>query len=133
MLFDNEGYFGSYNEMLYNFPGIGFNKKYHEKLTSEEGFLKGNMFENEYRPYKNYTYILECADKSLYCGWTNHLGERVAAHNAGRGAKYTKSRRPVTLVYFEEFDTKQEAMRREWEVKRLSRSQKLALIARGRG
>ena len=79
---------------------------------------------------KNYTYILECADKSLYCGWTNHLGERVAAHNAGRGAKYTKSRRPVTLVYFEEFATKQEAMRREWEVKRLSRSEKLALIAR---
>ena len=72
---------------------------------------------------KNYTYILECADKSLYCGWTNHLGERVAAHNAGRGAKYTKSRRPVTLVYFEEFATKQEAMRREWEVKRLSRSE----------
>ena len=58
MLFDNEGYFGSYNEMLYNFPGIDFNKKYHEKLTSEEGFLKGNMFENEYRPYKNYTYII---------------------------------------------------------------------------
>ena len=82
---------------------------------------------------KNYTYILECGDKSLYCGWTNHLGERVAAHNAGRGAKYTKSRRPVTLVYFEEFATKQEAMRREWEVKRLSRSEKLALIARGRG
>ena len=58
MLFDNEGYFGNYNEMIYNFPGIDFNKKYHEKLTSEEGFLKGNMFENEYRPYKNYTYMM---------------------------------------------------------------------------
>lgn len=81
---------------------------------------------------KNYTYILECADGSLYCGWTNRLKERVQAHNAGRGAKYTKSRRPVTLVYYEEFDTKQEAMQREWAVKQLSRKEKLRLIADGR-
>ena len=46
---------------------------------------------------ENYTYILECADGTLYCGWTNHLKERVAAHNAGKGAKYTKNRRPVVL------------------------------------
>ena len=77
---------------------------------------------------ENYTYILECADGTLYCGWTNHLKERVAAHNAGKGAKYTKNRRPVVLKYYETFSTKQEAMRREWAVKQLSREEKLALI-----
>ena len=77
---------------------------------------------------ENYTYILECADGTLYCGWTNHLKERVAAHNAGKGAQYTKNRRPVVLKYYETFSTKQEAMRREWAVKQLSRKEKLALI-----
>lgn len=77
----------------------------------------------------NYTYLLKCADGSLYCGWTNRLNERVKAHNEGRGAKYTKSRRPVTLVYYEEFATKQEAMQREWAIKQMTRSQKLALLA----
>ena len=77
---------------------------------------------------ENYTYILECADGTLYCGWTNHLQERVAAHNAGKGARYTKSRRPVVLKYYETFSTKQEAMRREWAVKQLSRKEKLELI-----
>ncbi len=77
---------------------------------------------------KSYTYLLECADGSLYCGWTNHLKERLEAHNGGKGAKYTKSRRPVTLVYYEEFTTKQEAMQREWVIKQMTRPQKLALI-----
>lgn len=77
---------------------------------------------------KNYTYILRCGDGSLYCGWTNHLNKRIEAHNAGKGAKYTKSRLPVTLVYYESFDTRQEAMRREWEIKQLSRKEKLALV-----
>lgn len=76
----------------------------------------------------NYTYLLECADGTLYCGWTNHLKERVLAHNEGRGAKYTKPRRPVTLVYYEEFETKQEALRREAAIKKLSRGQKVNLI-----
>ena len=76
----------------------------------------------------NYVYILLCADGSLYTGWTNDLKKRVAAHNAGKGAKYTKARRPVTLVYSEAFETKQQAMRREWEIKRLSRQEKLLLI-----
>lgn len=76
----------------------------------------------------NYTYLLECADKTLYCGWTNDLEKRVKAHNAGLGAKYTKPRRPVTLVYFEEFDTKEEAMRREAAIKRLTRYEKLCLV-----
>ena len=53
----------------------------------------------------NYTYILKCKDGSLYTGWTNDLEQRVAAHNTGKGAKYTKARRPVELVYFEEFET----------------------------
>ena len=55
----------------------------------------------------NYTYLLECADHTLYCGWTNDLEKRVKAHNSGLGAKYTKPRRPVKLVYFEEFETKE--------------------------
>lgn len=81
---------------------------------------------------KNYTYILECADGSLYCGWTNNLDRRLSAHNAGTASKYTRTRRPVRLVYREEFDTKQEAMSREYHIKRLTRSEKLALIGYSR-
>ena len=58
----------------------------------------------------NYTYLLECSDGTLYCGWTNDLEKRVNAHNSGRGAKYTKPRRPVRLVWYETFETKEEAM-----------------------
>ena len=65
----------------------------------------------------NYTYILHCADGTLYCGWTNDLKKRLHAHNSGTGAKYTKSRRPVTLAYYEAFETKQEAMKREYAIK----------------
>lgn len=76
----------------------------------------------------NYTYLVECADKTLYCGWTNDLEKRVKAHNAGNGARYTKTRRPVALVYYEEFQTKEEAMRREAAIKKLTRKQKELLI-----
>lgn len=76
----------------------------------------------------NYTYIVRCKDDSLYCGWTNNLEKRLASHNSGRGAKYTRSRYPVTLVYFESFDTKEEAMSREYAIKQLSRKEKLELI-----
>ena len=76
----------------------------------------------------NYTYLLQCADGTLYCGWTNHLKKRVEAHNAGKGAKYTKSRRPVILVYYEEYETKSEALRREAAIKKLSRQEKLRMI-----
>ena len=76
----------------------------------------------------NFTYILECSDGTLYTGWTNDLERRVKAHNAGKGAKYTKSRRPVKLVYFESFSTKQEAMRRELEIKQLKRQEKEIMI-----
>lgn len=80
----------------------------------------------------NYTYLLECSDHSLYCGWTNDLDRRLTAHNAGLGAKYTRSRRPVSLVYYEEFPTKEEAMRREAAIKKLSRCEKLLLIEAGK-
>lgn len=73
-------------------------------------------------------YMLQCADGTLYTGWTNHLERRLAAHNAGRGAKYTRSRRPVCLVYCEKLPDRPAALRREAEIKRLTRPQKLALI-----
>ena len=76
----------------------------------------------------NYAYILRCADGTLYSGWTNNLEKRLAAHNSGKGAKYTKTRLPVELVYFESFDSKNEAMSREAQFKQLSREQKLKLI-----
>ena len=76
----------------------------------------------------NYTYILKCADGSLYCGWTNNLEKRLSAHNAGTASKYTRTRRPVELAYFEQFETKQEAMSREYNIKRLTREEKLKLI-----
>ncbi len=76
----------------------------------------------------NYTYLVRCADGSLYCGWTNHLEQRIQAHNEGRGAKYTKTRRPVSLVYYEEFSTRREAMQREFAIKKLTRKEKLRLI-----
>ena len=77
----------------------------------------------------NYTYLVRCADGSLYCGWTNRLEERVRAHNEGKGAKYTKSRLPVELVYYEAFATKEEAMRREAAIKQMTRKEKLALFS----
>lgn len=76
----------------------------------------------------NYTYILECADGSLYTGWTNDLDRRLAAHNAGKGGKYTRARLPVSLRYYEVYATKEEAMRREWAIKHLTRAEKLAII-----
>ena len=78
----------------------------------------------------NYTYILECADGTLYCGWTNDLEKRLTAHNSGKGAKYTKSRLPVKLVYYETFDTPNEAMSRECGIKNLTRNEKLKLIGK---
>ena len=76
----------------------------------------------------NYTYILECSDGTYYTGWTNDLEKRVKMHNAGKGAKYTKPRRPVVLAYYEAFQTKEEAMRREREIKQLSRKEKEQLV-----
>lgn len=76
----------------------------------------------------NYVYILECADGTLYTGWTTDVQKRVQTHNAGKGAKYTRSRRPVKLVYTETFESKSDALRREYQIKQLSRAQKLLLL-----
>ena len=76
----------------------------------------------------NYVYVLRCSDNSLYTGWTNNLERRIKAHSNGRGAKYTRARLPVELVYFEEFEDKIEAMKREYAIKQLKRSKKLMLI-----
>ena len=76
----------------------------------------------------NYTYLLSCADGSLYCGWTDNLEKRLAAHNAGTGARYTRSRRPVELVWYTVSATKQQAMHLEARIKQLRRSQKEALV-----
>lgn len=73
------------------------------------------------------TYMLRCGDGSLYTGWTNDIDRRFRAHSAGRGGKYTRSHLPVELVYIEPADTPRQAMRREAEIKRLSRSEKLRL------
>ena len=76
----------------------------------------------------NYTYIVKCSDGTYYTGWTNNLEKRIQSHNSGTGAKYTRPRLPVTLVYYETFSTKQEAMRREYAIKQLNRQQKESLI-----
>ncbi|MEG0784678.1 MAG: GIY-YIG nuclease family protein [Christensenella sp.] len=76
----------------------------------------------------NYIYMLLCADNTLYTGWTNDIKKRLAAHQAGRGAKYTKGRLPVKLVYTETHATKPDALRRERAIKALKRNAKLALI-----
>lgn len=76
----------------------------------------------------NYVYILRCTDETLYTGWTNDIEKRLKAHNDGKGAKYTKYRRPVKLVYYESFETKQEAMKREYAIKQLSKSDKEKII-----
>lgn len=77
---------------------------------------------------KHYAYMLRCVDNTIYSGYTNNLQRRVEVHNSGKGAKYTKNRRPVKLVYFETFGTKSEAMRREYEFKHLTKSEKELLI-----
>lgn len=76
----------------------------------------------------NYVYIIKCKDNSLYTGWTNNLERRFKAHTEGKGAKYTRGRGPLELVYFEEFEDKIEAMKREYEIKKMSRKNKLEII-----
>lgn len=72
----------------------------------------------------HYTYMLKCKDGTYYIGYTNDLEKRIKAHNEGKGAKYTKGRGPVELIYYEEYEEKTIAMRREWEMKKLTRTQK---------
>ena len=77
---------------------------------------------------ENYIYILRCSDDTLYTGWTTDIEKRTEMHNCGKGAKYTKARRPVELVYFEKLESKSGALKREAAIKKLSREKKLALI-----
>lgn len=80
---------------------------------------------------KHYIYIVKCKDGSLYAGYAKDIEKRIIKHNNGQGAKYTKIRRPVQLVYQEMFDTKSEALKREYEIKTFSRQKKLKLISEG--
>ena len=77
---------------------------------------------------KYYVYILKCADSTFYTGWSTDPQRRARVHNSGKGAKYTRSRRPVELIYTEEFDDKTDAQRREYAIKQLTRSEKEKLI-----
>ena len=76
-----------------------------------------------------YCYLLECADGTIYCGWTVDLNHRLKVHQAGNGSKYTRARRPVRLVYFEELDSRSDAMKRENKLKKAGRKAKLKLAA----
>ncbi|MEG2935489.1 MAG: GIY-YIG nuclease family protein [Clostridium sp.] len=75
-----------------------------------------------------YIYIVRCSDDTLYTGWTTNIERRIKCHNSGKGAKYTRCRLPVELVYFESFQDKSTALKREYEIKQLSRDKKLLLI-----
>ncbi|MGO1061121.1 GIY-YIG nuclease family protein [Planococcus sp. FY231025] len=81
---------------------------------------------------KHFFYVLECADGSFYAGYTNDLDKRLDAHNAGKGAKYTRARGPVELIYQESFSTKPAAMKAEYAFKQLSKAQKIRYIAEGK-
>ena len=82
------------------------------------------------RDLNYYIYILECSDKTLYTGWTNNIEKRIQEHNNGKaGAKYTRSRRPVKMVFVEEHATLPDALKREAQIKKLSRDQKMRIIA----
>ncbi len=75
-----------------------------------------------------YVYIIKCSDDTLYTGFTNSLGDRIETHNKGKGAKYTRGRLPSKLCYYEEFDNKSDAMKRECSIKKLTKKNKLKLI-----
>ncbi len=76
----------------------------------------------------HYIYIVECSDKTLYTGYTNDLDKRIKTHNEKKGAKYTRGRTPVVLKYYEEFDNKNDAIKREIQIKKLRRLKKLRLF-----
>ncbi len=101
------------------FPSVaGFAQPIQDFIIGEKDTMEGTA----------YTYMVECGDGSLYTGWTNHLTKRIQNHNQGKGAKYTRSRLPVHLVYYEVFATRQEAMQRECAIKKLHHKDKLQLI-----
>ncbi|MDW7668441.1 MAG: GIY-YIG nuclease family protein [Bacillota bacterium] len=79
-----------------------------------------------------YVYIIKCSDDTLYTGYTNNIEERIQTHNSGKGAKYTRGRLPVELQYYEEFDDKGQALKREHEIKKLNKADKVKLIKNGK-
>ena len=81
---------------------------------------------------KNYVYILKCHNNAYYTGLTNDLNRRIAMHNSGKGAKYTRAFRPCVLSYVEVFDTKEEALKREAQIKKMTRKEKEELIGIGK-
>lgn len=83
------------------------------------------------REKSNYIYILQCADGTLYTGWTTDLENRIKAHNSGSGAKYTRGRGPVQLLHSEAFETKGEALKREKQIQKMTRAGKLKLAGLG--
>jgi len=99
-----------------------------KSIVSSQEQKQGRNHRQEQKQVRHFTYVVECADGTLYTGYTTDVEKRVAAHNAGRGAKYTKPRLPVRLAYQEEHPTKVEAMRREFQIKRMPRAAKLKLI-----
>lgn len=103
--------------------------KTHRKWLKEHGSeLMARLPDQEKESQVYYTYMLECSDGTFYTGYTNDLDKRLKAHNNGTGAKYTRLRRPVRLVYYEEYPTKEDAMSREALIKQLTRRQKEKLI-----
>ncbi|MTI49171.1 GIY-YIG nuclease family protein [Sporosalibacterium faouarense] len=76
-----------------------------------------------------FVYMVRCKDNSLYTGWTTNLKRRVSEHNKGIGAKYTRAKKPVKLVFFEEYDTKSKAAKREYAIKQLYKYQKEKLVS----
>lgn len=88
-----------------------------------------SLFTHHFLKPVPFVYIVRCSDNTLYTGWAVDVDKRVKVHNAGRGAKYTQTRRPVKLLYSEEFPTRADAMRRERAIKKLPRAKKLALTS----
>jgi putative endonuclease len=91
-------------------------------LTINQYFLKEGG-----KKMPGYVYIVRCRDGTFYTGWTNDLEKRLNAHNEGRGGRYTRARRPVALVYSEVLPSKNEAMSREWAIKKMTRAAKQRL------
>ena len=101
-----------------------------EKSAKRGKALSKREIEKMQKLGMNYCYILRCSDDTYYTGWTNDLLKRLKAHQEGKGARYTKGRTPVRLIHVEAFDTKQEAMRREYEIKHFTREEKEKLCYR---
>jgi putative endonuclease len=90
---------------------------------------EGLGMETDQELQREYVYVLQCADGTFYTGWTTDLEHRVAVHNSGKGAKYTRSRLPVELVYYELYEDRSVAKRREYAIKKLTRAEKEKLVS----